>query len=217
MKVKTGVCNEHMAINKPELLVKECQDAATVKEVAVNDLRYMATENTNVQVQRVDAGTHGHQMMRVYNSDFTELCIVELAMVKMEKAINIWTEDFNRHHIPLSQKFIHDKAKVLYDRFHAGEGDEEEVSECEKGLCLNLKVRSIENGISSGPGDVSPDPSMECNINFSQGLTSLMAQYKNMFQQLKKQQRQLPITKFFKKTSASTSSADQPKALNFSQ
>ncbi|KAG7155000.1 hypothetical protein Hamer_G015595 [Homarus americanus] len=42
-----------------------------------------------------------------------------------------------------------------------------------------------------------------------------MAQYENMFQQLKKQQRQLPITMFFKKTSASTSSADQPTPSTF--
>ncbi|KAG7155861.1 CENPB DNA-binding domain containing protein 1-like 39, partial [Homarus americanus] len=36
----------------------------------------------------------------------------DTAMVKMEKALNIWIEDFNRHHIPLSQKFIRDKAKT---------------------------------------------------------------------------------------------------------
>ncbi|KAG7156534.1 RAB6A-GEF complex partner protein 2-like 1, partial [Homarus americanus] len=54
------------------------------------------------------------------------------------------------------------------------------------------------------------DPSMERSINFALGLTSVMALYKNMFRQLKKQQRQLPITMFFKKTSASISSADQP-------
>ncbi|KAG7162214.1 Tigger transposable element-derived protein 1-like 139, partial [Homarus americanus] len=30
-------------------------------------------------------------------------------------------EDFNHHHIPLSHKFIREKIKVLYDRFHAEE------------------------------------------------------------------------------------------------
>ncbi|KAG7161872.1 putative Tigger transposable element-derived protein 1-like 266 [Homarus americanus] len=30
----------------------------------------------------------------------------DTAMVKMEKALNIWIEDFNCHHTPLSQKFI---------------------------------------------------------------------------------------------------------------
>ncbi|KAG7163586.1 hypothetical protein Hamer_G002795 [Homarus americanus] len=40
----------------------------------------------------------------------------------MEKALNIWIEDLNRHRIPLDSKFIQKKGKLLYARL-SGESD----------------------------------------------------------------------------------------------
>ncbi|KAG7161266.1 Tigger transposable element-derived protein 1-like 112 [Homarus americanus] len=43
------------------------------------------------------------------------------ALIKMEKALNIWIEDLNRRRIPLDSKFIRQKAKELYDKFSKGD------------------------------------------------------------------------------------------------
>ncbi|KAG7154971.1 putative Tigger transposable element-derived protein 1-like 267, partial [Homarus americanus] len=70
----------------------------------------------------------------------------DTATVKMEKALNIWIEDFNRCHIPLSQKFICDKAKVLYDRFHAEEDCTSFIQQCHNdlaALCVNSCWRAL--------------------------------------------------------------------------
>lgn len=56
---------------------------------------------------------------------------------------------------------------------------------------------------------------MEQSINFSQGITSIMGQYKNMLQQLKRQKQQLAITMLFKKTTVSTLSEYLTMLMHF--
>jgi hypothetical protein len=45
-------------------------------------------------------------------------------------------------------------------------------------------------------------PSMERSFKITRGITDVLKPYQEMFEQLKRQQRQLPITMFFKKTRA---------------
>jgi hypothetical protein len=50
------------------------------------------------------------------------------------------------------------------------------------------------------------DPSVERSLKITRGITDVLKPYQEMFEQLKRQQRQLPFTMFFKKTLA----ADEP-------
>jgi hypothetical protein len=50
------------------------------------------------------------------------------------------------------------------------------------------------------------DPSMERSLKMTRGITDVLKPYQEMFEQLKRQQRHLPITMFFEKTRA----ADEP-------
>jgi hypothetical protein len=50
------------------------------------------------------------------------------------------------------------------------------------------------------------DPSMERSLKITHGITDVLKLHQEMFEQLKRQQQQLPITTFFKKTRA----ADEP-------
>ncbi|KAG7172157.1 putative Sorting nexin-17-like 2 [Homarus americanus] len=139
----------------------------------------------------------------------------DTAMVKMEKALNISTEDFNHCHIPLCQKFNRDKAEVLYDRFHAEEGgEEEEVQEellghageelaelVEEQHCENeeeggeeeevptLTVTNINRGLLSSRALMDyffyVDPSFERSVKFKRGMEEDLVLYKEILKELK--------------------------------
>ncbi|KAG7175000.1 Peroxisomal acyl-coenzyme A oxidase 1-like 2, partial [Homarus americanus] len=89
---------------------------------------YGINESTVRYIKKKEREIHNVVALSSPSSAKVASSVRDTAMVKMEKALNISTEDFNHCHIPLCQKFNRDKAEVLYDRFHAEEGGEGEAS-----------------------------------------------------------------------------------------